>query len=213
MSRFRSLCTTLRRRGLAGARELLRENFCATRVFHRLRCDPTRPPVTAQIECPAALTFARGSLEELRRWRAEPGRGPVLAHFFEDEAHGLDWFYLARWNGEVACIQWIATADRPTSVGDLRLCPDEVEFRNVCTLPEFRRRGIFAQMLRFALADVGANGINAVWAHVKVENRASLTALLAAGFREIERVTVHRVLGCDSIKRRPAVGVASNCKV
>jgi hypothetical protein len=197
---------TWRRRGLTGVRELVWDNLWNTQDCYRLEISLVNRNSKREPGAPQCLSICRGELEELRRWRAVWDCNTLPADFFEDETHGLEWFYLARWSGEVAHILWVANAGKPGTVSDVRLQPGAVEIRNVHTLSAFRRRHIFADSLAFVLADLQLCGIKTVCTHVNFGNTASLKGFLAVGFRLAEQIQIRRVLGMDWIKRKTLQG-------
>lgn len=129
--------------------------------------------------------------------------------FFEDLNHALERFYLGFWEDQIAHILWVADAGKRSTISDWTLRAGEVELRNAYTLAPFRSRGVFESTLAFALQDLYATGIKDVYAHVKEGNVASENRFLAAGFRRIQHLRIRRVLGFDSIKRRPVAALDS----
>lgn len=145
----------------------------------------------------------RGRPQELAHWRESRSVTAVPSDFLADLTHGLDWFYLGFWNDDLGHITWIADARKACTTSDLVLQADEVEVRNVHTLPEFRGKHLFSHTLAVALKDLQSSGIRRVYAHVNVGNAASLNGFLKAGFQPIERLTIRRVLGTDWVQRAP----------
>ncbi len=123
--------------------------------------------------------------------------------FLADQIFGLSRFYLGLWEGEIAHILWVARSGEACSVSNLRLEPEDVEFRNVHTLERFRRRKIFGHVLRAALHDLKAEGVKNGFAHVDEHNVASLNGFQEAGFVPMERVVIRRVFGCDRVCVEP----------
>lgn len=210
MPRLRSALQQVRLHGLEGLAVLLRSNVyasaCCVRLERLLEADaegePPRPPPELRIECGPAAWRLLASL---------PPRGSWTADYFANRTHGLRWCYVGLWNGEIAHVLWLAGRGDPATVSDWQPLEDEVEIRNVHTLPGCRRRGIFAHVARSALRDARERRVRIAVAHVDESNAASRAGFAALGFRATERIRIRRILGFDRVVREPmaATGTAA----
>jgi ribosomal protein S18 acetylase RimI-like enzyme len=152
---------------------------------------------------PPELRIEQGRLEDLQQFRDRMGKSTLPDDFLVDQYLGLRKFYLGFWEGEIAHILWIARSVERTSVPNLRLNKDAVEFRNIHTMERFRRRKIFSHVLRTALRDLQMAGVETGFAHVNENNFASLSGFKNAGFLPMERVFILRLFGFRQIWAKP----------
>lgn len=139
----------------------------------------------------------RGSLERLTALRSDSESDPLPPDFFEDMTHGLKRFYLGFIDQRLAHVIWLAGPTEATTVSGWAPEDGAVEIRNVCTLPNARRRGLFALVARYMIHDLTAEGCPAAYAHVDLDNAPSLAAFEAMGFLRESRISTVRVLGMD----------------
>jgi GNAT superfamily N-acetyltransferase len=107
------------------------------------------------------------------------------------------------WNDQVAHVLWLAGEGDTSTISDWQPRAHEVEFRNVHTLREFRRHGLFAHVAGTALRQIRDEGIHIAYAHVDEDNSASLSGFRALGFQPTEHVNIRRILGVDRIRNSP----------
>jgi ribosomal protein S18 acetylase RimI-like enzyme len=148
------------------------------------------------------MRVERGDLAHLARFRSAAASA-WPADFQADLTRGLRRFYLGFWNDQVAHILWLAGAGDTSTVSGWQPQAHEVEFRNVHTLCEFRRHGLFVHVARTALRQIRNEGIRVAYAHVDEDNSASLSGFRALGFQPTERVNIRRVLGVDRVRNTP----------
>ena len=202
MSKPRSAFAQVRLYGMRGAWRLLGSNFCRSVNYFRLKLDLRNQPENELREPSAPMRIERGDLAQLARFRSAAAN-TWPADFHADLTHGLRQFYLGFWNDQVAHILWLAGAGDTSTVSDWQPQAHEVEFRNVHTLAEFRRHGLFAHVARTALRQIRDEGIHVAYAHVDELNSASLNGFGALGFQPTECVNVRRILGVDRIRNSP----------
>lgn len=152
---------------------------------------------------PPELRIEQGRLEDLQRFRDRMDRSALPDDFLADRYLGLSQFYLGFWEGEIAHILWVARSGERTSVPNLRLKRNAVEFRNIHTMERFRRRKIFNHVLRTALHDLQMVGVETGFAHVYENNFASLSGFKNVGFLPMERVFILRLFGFRQIWAKP----------
>jgi RimJ/RimL family protein N-acetyltransferase len=141
-----------------------------------------------------------GDLGSLTAWRQPQGGHTLPPDFFADQTYGLQQFHLGLCRGAVAGILWFAGPGEATTISNWRLARGEIEVRNVRTLSEFQRQGLFHCMARTALRSARAQGVTAAYAHVDEHNVASRNAFMALGFHPTHRLKMLRVLGVDRIR-------------
>ena len=142
-------------------------------------------------EAHPSLSVRRLSVPELAAVR-ERTRGLPLA-FYVDRIHGVSRPFVARWDGELAHVSWVFVCGDHTP--DMTLAAREAEIRYSHTLPEFRGRGIYQAVIRQIAADLEAEGIRTIYAHVVESNTSSLRAFFASGFAISSRLRTVRAAG------------------
>ena len=199
MRRLRSAVAALRQDGFSGAADLLRSNLYVSGACLRLRLDLVSLCAT---ERPRAerLAEAGGTLDYLVGCRDAWSGRRLPSDFFADRIYGLRRFHLGFCDGKLAGILWLAGRGEASTVSNSQPAAREVEVRNVCTLPLFRRRGLFRVVIVAALRAAREQGITVAYAHVDEPNDASMQAFLGVGFRPTHRLEIKRILGMDAIR-------------
>ncbi|MGH8594772.1 MAG: GNAT family N-acetyltransferase [Gammaproteobacteria bacterium] len=203
MPKLRSAFAQVQLYGMSGLWRLLRSNLCASGNYFRLQLDLRKQPENIMPTPLTSLRIERGDLAQLARLRSAAAASAWPADFQADRTHGLRQFYLGFWNEQVAHILWLTGAGDASTVSDWQPQAHEVEFRNVHTLRAFRRKGIFAHVVRAALRQIRDQGIHIAYAHVDERNPASLHGFRALGFQPAEQITIRRTLGVDRIRHAP----------
>lgn len=77
----------------------------------------------------------------------------------------------------------------------LDLPPGAAMIYDTFVLPEYRRKGVCAALIREGLDDLRARGYKIVWCHIPRWNTASLRAYARAGFKKVAHVRFRKLLG------------------
>ena len=182
---------TLRHRGWQDFGRLAIFYLRSEHRFVRYRLDLARWQRRSQL--PSEFTVRRGSITELEDFRRALSPGSGGFDFYVDRTEGARWFYLGRWQGEIAHVAWIFTDRERTPY--MRLPPGAVEIRRVYTPDAFRGKRLFTFALDEVLDDLRREGVRTAYAHVLPANRASSRAFLAVGFLPIGTVSVRKTVG------------------
>jgi ribosomal-protein-alanine N-acetyltransferase len=79
------------------------------------------------------------------------------------------------------------------------LVAGEVQIQNVATAPAFRRQGVAAGLLAFALNRFRNHGFEAAWLEVRASNAAAIALYERFGFRAVERRRRYYADGEDAL--------------
>lgn len=104
--------------------------------------------------------------------------------------------------GEIAGYGWVSRgAER---IGELerwlRMQPDEAYIWDCATMPPYRRRGVYAALLRHMVSVLRADGVRRVWIGAARDNHPSLRGFARAGFHPVAGVVYRRALGLRSFR-------------
>jgi ribosomal protein S18 acetylase RimI-like enzyme len=92
--------------------------------------------------------------------------------------------YAARSQGALAAYGWVSFAEE--DVGGLglhlRFLPGEAYIWDCATAPFFRRKGLYAALLGYMLAELRAEGLRRVWIGADYHNQPSQAGIARAGF-------------------------------
>ncbi len=138
--RFKKLFITVRQNGL---RDTLKRITWAFFQFNRffvveMNLLEEREPVNPRVP----MEVRRGTLEELRSIRSKNPSLPM--EFFADEMDGVDTFYLAFIDGELAGIGWLYFAGDPNRF--IKLREKEAEFKYFYTFEKYRGKNVLPKI-------------------------------------------------------------------
>ncbi|HXH85043.1 MAG TPA: GNAT family N-acetyltransferase [Candidatus Tectomicrobia bacterium] len=117
-------------------------------------------------------------------WRARQHWVPVS--YLRDEIEPVEQCVVGLVDDQVAALIWVYPA--PASSRFFVLRPGDVELNHGFVLNQFRRRGFFTDVLRYASMWCLEAGARRVFAAVDEKNSPSLHGFRGAGFRDFARI-------------------------
>lgn len=121
---------------------------------------------------------------QLQAWRA--GCADLPPEYYQDRIGGVDVCAVARVGEEVAGLIWIYGPEDASRLFQLRVA--EAELNAGFVLPQYRKQGLFKDILDVACLWLKERGCRTAYAGVHDRNTPSLKAFRGAGFRDIGSV-------------------------
>jgi len=179
----RKLFTTVRQNGLRDTVWRISLGFFKINRFLVVERNllEEREPVKGKVPMEIRL----GTLEELRSLRAKDSSLPL--EFFVDEFDGVDTFYLAFIDGELAGISWIYFAGDPNRFINLR--EKEVEFKFSYTLEKYRGKNVLPKMQDVMCRALKEKGYERVVGFIHAGTQFNIKASQKGGLKVIGTLT------------------------
>jgi ribosomal protein S18 acetylase RimI-like enzyme len=150
------------------------------------------PPLSAP--APAGVTLGEAQPEdvgELAAAMGAPDPQGVVQRFVSGRR-----CFVARIEGTIAAYGWVS--EGAESIGELertmRMQPGEAYIWDCVTLPAFRRRGLYAALLRHIVGALRGEGLRRLWIGASLDNMPSIRGFRSAGFRSVIKLVYLRVL-------------------
>lgn len=192
----RSVLITWNVRGSRYLLRAVRHRVYSRNLWLRLVSDldswvpPSSPDKTIEVR--------RGRSEELDLLRSLHPNGTLPIEFYVDGLRGAEQFWLARNGGEVGGIGWVLGPEVSSSF--IELGPDEREIAYAYVFPNYRNQGVHKALRAKTFLDLKAEGVRRVYAHVLLDNIASLRAMSRLGMRQVGELEVRRILGVRTLR-------------
>jgi len=157
----------------------------------------------------AAVTSPSGSITVRRATASDRAQ---LARCTEDLGAAQYWdaldpdaeCYLGWDEDRIVAVHWVSTTHETN--GLVTLEPGDCVIGPCVTAPISRGRGIYPMMLSAICRDRRMQGQRRAYMVVNVDNHASIRGIEKAGFRQIQRKTLTRLLGWQCVGTPPAPG-------
>ncbi len=149
-------------------------------------------------DVPAQISIRRGRIDELSRNLDRFSSVPweFQCHLYD---RVTDFFVAVSDTRGIQHIIWIYYQNDPNRV--VKLGPEHAEIKYGLTLPEFRGQGIFPHALRAIVSYLSAKKIHRIFTCVNASNRSSIRGMEKAGFRQIGRTRLIKIMGMQLSKR------------
>jgi RimJ/RimL family protein N-acetyltransferase len=112
---------------------------------------------------------------------------------------GVNEFFVAKNSQGIQHISWIYFAEHPNRL--LSLQTDEVEIKYCLTLPPFRGRGIYPEVIRHMISYLSMRDVKRIFMCVRRNNLPSIRGIEKAGFRRVGKFRLIRILGVQVSSR------------
>lgn len=106
------------------------------------------------------------------------------------------------------CAGLVLSGGKPAGFAMLRCVAGEAEVLTLCTLPEYRRQGLAAQLVAWCLAHAGTQKAEDVFLEVSVNNPAAQKLYAQAGFKPKGQRRAYYPDGSDALVLGHALGGA-----
>lgn len=194
---FTILIAQFRRLTLIGALKLVKDSLFCNHAILIYAFDTSQ--LHQSHRCSSGeITIRKGTVEDLNRnmRRFDPVPWEFQCHIYDNVK---DLYIAVSDTGVIQHVSWVYYEKDPNRI--VKLGPGQAEIKYCLTIPEFRGRGIYPRVLKTIVSRLAEQEIRRVFICVKADNHASLRGVEKAGFTQVDRVRLIKVMGVQLSKR------------
>lgn len=143
------------------------------------------------------VTIRKGNISDLLKMEQQVSHLPweFRCHKYD----GVKDFFVAEDSVNIQHISWIYYHDDPNR--NLILSPRDAEIKYCLTLPAFRGKGLYPNVLKVVAKYLKEKAFWRVFISVKADNPVSIRGIEKAGFEYLAKINLRKIMGCQVSKR------------